>query len=490
MTLSNPTPSPLQPDSSLLNHLIRRIQEESRGLNRPLKLILALSGGSDSIALLHLLLKAKEVISFHLEAAHLNHNWRASSGEEAEQLAIHCHSISVHLFLKALDPIHPIKGNLEDAGRQARLQFFQEILVAAEADLIITAHHATDAIETMLKRIFEGAHPSTFASMQEKVSLEGVTLWRPLLPFSKEQLLPWCHTYPFPHIEDHTNLETRFLRGRIRTLLVPTLNQVFQQDVQKNLLRLLHTFNELKNPPEQSHPQPEGLNSDSLIPWLQTTSYNTYAEIQEQVRTFFQRHHRTIPSFGLMQQITQALLQKKGNLSFHWQGHLFIADRGYLFYCKRTLDPCHWNIAYLGISHTPAPIKGWQRILSGQFVYSLPLSSLPEEFHKPLLHSPPSSQLETRLRTSIAWIPYPPQGKLLGKKKLSTWWNDHKVPQFLWRAIPLPSHDEIILGEPLSGYTYHRADQAELGAEATGAWLHFHLIYSPSPAESSKKQQK
>lgn len=202
--------------------------------------LLGFSGGPDSTALFHLLLHYQ--IPF--AAAHIDHCWRQESQLEAAELEEKCKKYSIPFHLRTLDPPTYSK-NLEDIGRQERLKFFRELCQNFHYHGVVLGHHANDQAETVLKRIFEGASLPCLRGLKPVHEIEGCTLFRPLLKVAKQEILRWIEEKKESIILDKTNEDARFLRGRLRSELLPTLSQVFGKEITKSLCRLGNSALEL-----------------------------------------------------------------------------------------------------------------------------------------------------------------------------------------------------------------------------------------------------
>ncbi|HEX2579031.1 MAG TPA: tRNA lysidine(34) synthetase TilS [Rhabdochlamydiaceae bacterium] len=198
--------------------------------------ILGFSGGADSLALLHLLLECE----VDLHVAHIDHGWRAESKQQAEELQA---EVDVPFHLKRLEGV-PKK---ENEARQARLAFFKEIYQKIDAQAVILGHHGDDQSETVLKRILEGASLSALKGILPVSSVDGMQIWRPLLGVDKATLKAWLEEKGLKAIEDSTNLDQRYLRGKMRTSILPQLETHFGKEVSGNLRRLGESARELSD---------------------------------------------------------------------------------------------------------------------------------------------------------------------------------------------------------------------------------------------------
>ncbi len=211
-----------------------------REWDQEMKLLLGLSGGPDSRALFHLLLEGR--IPF--EVAHVDHGWREESRAEGGSLQKLCDGYGVIFHLRQLN-MGDVQGNLEELGRKARLSFFRELCVEHELRAVLLGHHADDQAETVLKRVFEGASLPRLRGLAPVSEVEGVTLWRPLLDITKAQIMAWLHERGITPFFDQTNEDPRFLRGRLRSDLLPYLSKTFGKEVSSSLCRLGTSSHEL-----------------------------------------------------------------------------------------------------------------------------------------------------------------------------------------------------------------------------------------------------
>ena len=200
-------------------------------------LLLGFSGGPDSLALLHLLLECH----VNLHVAHIDHGWRAESKEEAEILRQDVEGLKLPFHLKRLENI-PMK---ENEAREARLIFFKEIYQKKECQALVLGHHGDDQSETVLKRILEGASLSALRGILPVSSLEGMQVWRPLLDVNKAEIRAWLNERDLKPIEDRTNLDHSYLRGKMRSSILPQLEDQFGKEVSGNLRRLGESAREL-----------------------------------------------------------------------------------------------------------------------------------------------------------------------------------------------------------------------------------------------------
>ncbi|MDD4223124.1 MAG: tRNA lysidine(34) synthetase TilS [Candidatus Cloacimonetes bacterium] len=180
------------------------------------KLLLCVSGGADSVALLLLISRLRSLRRLTLLAVHVDHQLRgAESAADAELVKQLCQDLSVPLIIRKvrLDA----GGDLENRARQKRFQVFEEVLEAYRFDLIVTAHHRQDQTETMLLNLFRGAGLSGLAGIRPRSG----NVAHPLLCFDKEELTALLEEQKIPWREDASNADQGFKRNWIRHTLLP-----------------------------------------------------------------------------------------------------------------------------------------------------------------------------------------------------------------------------------------------------------------------------
>lgn len=183
------------------------------------KVLVALSGGPDSMALLHLLNNPK--LELELEAVHVHHGTR---GEEADRDASFCQDIcqqlSIPFHLRRISIEGAMPAGREGTWRQHRYQAFFELCRARGADAVATAHHKDDVAEGVLVQMLRGGGPRALAGIAAQTASDVI---RPLLPWTREELATWLRARGIRWREDSSNLDQRLLRNRVRHELLPAL---------------------------------------------------------------------------------------------------------------------------------------------------------------------------------------------------------------------------------------------------------------------------
>lgn len=214
----------------------------------PTPVVVAVSGGADSVALLHLLTRVQDAWALDLLVAHLDHNLRPESAADARFVAELAERWGLP-FESARLPAEALaqQGNLEAAARQARYRFLAQIAARRQAEtpgcavVIAVAHTANDQAETVLMNLIRGSGLDGLAGMPPKrpllpdetpaTPISNISVVRPLLGVSRAELLQYLNAHEIPWQEDPTNRDQSFVRNRIRHDILPRIGQINPQIV-------------------------------------------------------------------------------------------------------------------------------------------------------------------------------------------------------------------------------------------------------------------
>lgn len=194
------------------------------------RILVALSGGADSVALLLLLNEAREEGFLSLSAAHMDHGIRPESSDDAEYCRILCQKLRIPYFQIRVDipaAAQSCGKGLETVARKIRYEWLRKIRFETASDYIALAHHLDDQAETILMHLLRGAGPEGVCGMK-KVSDD---LWRPLLDFRKSELMNYLHSKGISWREDATNQIADTPRNVLRLNVIPELEKSYPQAV-------------------------------------------------------------------------------------------------------------------------------------------------------------------------------------------------------------------------------------------------------------------
>lgn len=390
-------------------------------------ILLALSGGPDSLALLLLLRQLQQQLPFRFAIAHVDHGWRLESKEEARQLQQLAAQWQIPFHLRQLDP-RTLSGNLEAASRIERLRFFRELSQREGYQAVLLGHHADDQAETVLKRVLEGNSVSRLGGLRTVTEIEGVRLWRPFLAISKETLAAWVGHQQIEPFEDRTNLDPRFLRGRFRTQIIPLLAEKFGKEIANGLCHIGQESQELGAFLEEIlSPYLSKIERGHLGEYLDLSTEmppQRFA-IKFLVKSLCSLEHTTFPR-SLVERAVNLLQHNNANKQLLWENRPLYIDRKRLLLFKPNLPPLPprqpiplgttqygpWQI-HVSQQHHPLH-TGWQQLWKGHLSCLLPASG------------------EYEIGPPVLSAPYPGEHSPLRK-----WWANEKIPACLRPYAPV-----------------------------------------------------
>jgi len=220
------------------------------GVHKQDRILVAVSGGADSTALLDALVRWKknEHLSSNLFVAHLNHLLRGAESDADETFVREItRQLQVPVFITQEDVAACAaseKKNLEATARRLRYDFLMRIAEQCQARVIVTAHTHDDQVETLLMRLLRGTGAAGLRGIQANRELTlSLRLVRPMLEITRTEVLEHCERYQLSFRYDSSNESTEFTRNRIRHELVPLL-QTFNPNFSEALVRTASQLSE------------------------------------------------------------------------------------------------------------------------------------------------------------------------------------------------------------------------------------------------------
>ena len=213
-------------------------------------LVVGVSGGPDSIALLYLLEKLKKKYAFKINVAHLNHGLFKSESKKYFQLVKKtAAALGVPLYSKSIDLRNLAKKrrrSIEEMGRIERYSFFESIAAKTHSNKIVTAHTLDDQAETVLLRLLRGSGLKGLMGIPAKRSQGKYQVVRPLLSTEKKELLSFLKENKIQYLQDKTNTDTAFTRNRVRHRLIPLLVKSYNPQIKNSLANLRSMCEEIQ----------------------------------------------------------------------------------------------------------------------------------------------------------------------------------------------------------------------------------------------------
>ena len=208
------------------------------------KIVIGVSGGPDSMCLFSLLLELKEKLNLKIIVAHVNHNIRNESKEEAEFVKkIAEEKKCVYEYFK-IDSYE--QENFESNARKKRYSFFSQLIENHQANYLMTAHHGDDLIETIIMRLIRGSNLNGYIGFKKETKMKSYTLLRPLINTTKEEIVGYNNRNSIEYRIDKSNYDVKYTRNRYRKELLPLLKKE-NKNVHQKFLKFSEEIQEVTN---------------------------------------------------------------------------------------------------------------------------------------------------------------------------------------------------------------------------------------------------
>jgi len=209
-----------------------------RMLAREDRVLIGLSGGADSVALLHILLQLAPDLNLNIGVAHLNHMLRGNASDEDARFVASLarkHHLPCFVTRKDIRALQKeIGAGIEDTGRHARYHFFNQTAKEHGFDKIATAHHADDSAEVVLMNLLRGSGPKGLCGIPP---CRDGNIIRPLINARQRDIVAFVEAGNLAYVVDKSNHDTRFLRNRVRHELIPLLTSQYNPGFLDALVR-------------------------------------------------------------------------------------------------------------------------------------------------------------------------------------------------------------------------------------------------------------
>ena len=189
-------------------------------INNDKYIVVGVSAGPDSMALLHLL---KKNLNCNIVCAHINHNVRKESNIEEEYLKQYCKEFNI--IFESIKITSWKKNNFENEAREKRYSFYEKILKKYNSHNLFLAHHGDDLVETVIMKILRGSNLEGYAGIKEYSHIKDYKIIRPLLNLTKEDIINYNKKENIKYYIDNSNEDTKYTRNRYRKHLLPFLKK-------------------------------------------------------------------------------------------------------------------------------------------------------------------------------------------------------------------------------------------------------------------------
>ena len=211
------------------------------------KIVIAVSGGPDSMCLLDVLRKLKEKLKIEIVVAHVNHSIREEADSETLYIKDYCNKHDIEIYIKKEKVIELAKIDkigLEEEGRKVRYKFFDEVLEKANANKIAIAHNMNDNAETVLMNIIRGSGSLGLKGIEPKRDEKYI---RPLIEIQRDEIEEYCKKNKLDPKHDKSNDDNTYTRNRVRNVLIPFLKENFNPNIINGINKLSIIMTEEQN---------------------------------------------------------------------------------------------------------------------------------------------------------------------------------------------------------------------------------------------------
>ena len=225
-------------NASLVEEQVYNCIKKYKLINENDKVLIGVSGGPDSICILHVFNKLKSVLKIEIYVAHVNHMIRKEADKETEYVKEFCKNLNVECFIKKIDVVKYAKEHkigIEEAGRNIRYNFFEEVSKNIMADKIVTAHNSNDNAETVLLNIIRGSGLSGLKGIEPIRENKYI---RPLIQTERIDIEKYCIENKLQPKIDKSNLDNEYTRNKTRNLLIPYIKKEFNSNIINTINRL------------------------------------------------------------------------------------------------------------------------------------------------------------------------------------------------------------------------------------------------------------
>ena len=281
----------------------------TRHLKPGAHLRVALSGGVDSVVLLHLLAQLAPHFPLSLAAVHVHHGLNPKADDWAHFCLALCARLNVDCEIARVEVPRKSAEGLEAAARKARY----DELFKPGVDAVVMAHHLDDQAETVLFQLLRGGEPRALAAMPEARVYQSILLLRPFLGVPKSSLIAYAKQHHLDWVEDDSNLDTRLARNAMRQDILPLLEKHFPDyrerlsGVSRRMAEVASLLENMAGQDSQVHP-PEELDCRELMSMPETRARNLLAH-------FLRNQGAVVPRPAALKEMLRQLIEARGRLS-------------------------------------------------------------------------------------------------------------------------------------------------------------------------------
>jgi tRNA(Ile)-lysidine synthase len=193
--------------------------------------VVAVSGGPDSMLLLQLLLELRKKKDISIVCTHINHGVRKQSEKEKIFVEKFCNGNDIIFEYSKIQVA--LKNNFHSEARKLRYHFFEHVVFKYNAKFLLTAHHGDDLMETILMRLTRGSSLKGYAGFRKETKKDKYSILRPLIEVSKADIISYCKKNNIKYAIDLSNYSSKYTRNRFRKSVIPFLKKEDENVIHK-----------------------------------------------------------------------------------------------------------------------------------------------------------------------------------------------------------------------------------------------------------------
>ncbi|MGX2710749.1 tRNA lysidine(34) synthetase TilS [Acinetobacter baumannii] len=316
----------------------RGVLKQAQEFSEKSSFLIGCSGGMDSMLLLHLM---AQIFPQKIRAIYIDHQLQDQSAEWAEVVATQATILNIPYIIQK---VQIANGNLEAQARQARYQAYQQHL--QENEILLLAHHQQDQAETVILRLLSGAGVDGLAAMQAIDYRKDMTIWRPFLDLTREQIALWAVQLEVKYIDDPMNYDTHYDRVWCREALWPFLTSRFPK-MQQALSRTSYLMQDASEILEEVLKDDWQYSGSADYLDLTKLSELSFARQRQLLSAWMKGQGQYRPAFEMVERLRAEVIESKSDAqaALHWNQFYYVRYQNILYrlskqiYFAETLNP-------------------------------------------------------------------------------------------------------------------------------------------------------
>lgn len=299
-----------------------------------------------------------------VRAIYVDHQLQALSADWGKFVAHQCQQLNIPCIIQ---PVHVASGNLEQQARNSRYQAYLQHLQADE--MLVLAHHQQDQAETLMLRLLSGAGVDGLAAMKQIDGRENLTIWRPLLDISREQICQWASDLNIENIEDPTNADTHYDRAWARQMLWPVLSERYPK-MQAALVRTSELMQDAQDILQEVLQQ--DLASCGTETQLDLGKFLQLSKSRQRqlLSAWMKGKEQYRPSLDMVERLQREVIYAKqdAQAALHWQGFYYVRYQQQLYRLTAETYLADQQQVQTSPKTIKFALKDSVQVLSGKFI--------------------------------------------------------------------------------------------------------------------------